>query len=120
MPGIIKTDHGNITIMEEVIANVAGMAAIENYGIVGMASRNASDGLWQMLGRDNLRKGVQVEMVDEQVVVDLYVMSQYGVSINAVAENAIHNIAYRIQDTTGLEVAAVNVHVEGIHVQNDQ
>lgn len=120
MSGVIKNENGTITITEDVIANIAGLAAIENYGIVGMASRSATDGLWQILGRDNVRKGVQVSMVDDRIVVDLYVMIQYGVSINAVAENAIHNIAYRIQDTTGVGVSSVNVHVEGIHVQADQ
>lgn len=120
MSGVIKNENGTITITEDVIANIAGLAAVENYGIVGMASRSTSDGLWQMLGRENVRKGVEVSMDNEQIVVDLYIMIQYGVSINAVAENAIHNIAYRIQDITGVGVAAVNVHVEGIHVQADQ
>lgn len=118
--GSIDTEYGKISITDDVMASIAGNAAVENYGIVGMVAKKTSDGINQLLGRDNIRKGVQVSMEDGQVTIDLYVMIQYGVSINAVAENAIHNIAYQVQENTGFPVKAVNVHVEGIRVQNDQ
>lgn len=120
MPGTVQTGFGKIVLEDDVIASIAGYATLENYGIVGMASKNASDGLWQLIGRDNIRKGVRVTTTEDQLVIDLFVMVQYGVSINAVAENIIHNVGYRIQDTTGLMVTAVNVHVEGVRVLNEQ
>lgn len=120
MPGTVQTGFGKIVVDDDVIASIAGYATLENYGIVGMASKNASDGLWQLIGRENIRKGVQVTTADDQLVVDLFVMVQYGVSINAVAENVIHNVSYRIQDMIGLDTTAVNVHVEGVRVLNEQ
>lgn len=117
MPGIISNQLGKITIHEDIIALIAGYATIENAGIIGMASKNATDGLWVVLRRDNLRKGVRVAFEDESIIIDLYVMVEYGVSINAVAENIIHNVGYKVKEFTGLQPASVNVHVEGVRVQ---
>jgi len=118
MPATIKNENGNIIVNDDVIAWLAGYATIENYGIIGMASKTASDGLWQLLGRENLRRGVQVVTQDGNITVVLYVMVQYGVSIIAVAENVIHNVSYKLGEMTGMTVESVNVHVEGVRVHN--
>lgn len=117
MPGVVSTQHGKIIINEEIFATIAGFAALENYGIVGMASKNAKDGFWELLKRENVKKGVQVSVVDNELIIDLYTIVEYGVSINAVAENIIHNVGYRLRELTGMPVSAVNVHVEGVRVQ---
>ena len=49
MAARIQTEFGNILIDNEVIARVAGLAAIECYGVVGMASINVKDGIVQLL-----------------------------------------------------------------------
>jgi uncharacterized alkaline shock family protein YloU len=116
MPGIVQNELGKITIDDEIIASIAGYATIENYGIVGMASKSATEGLWELLKRENVKKGVKVSVGEKGVRVDLYVMVEYGVSINAVANNVIDNVTYRIHDLTGLEIDAVNVHVEGVRI----
>lgn len=116
MAGVMTNDLGRITISDSVIEMIAGYAAIENFGIVGMVTKTASDGFWELLKKENLRKGVKVAVADEQVTVDLYVMVEYGVSINAVALNAIENVTYRIHEFTNLTVMAVNVHVESVRV----
>ena len=115
MPGIIKNELGNIIINEDIIATVAGYAASENYGIVGMSAKTAGDQLWNLIGGDNQKRGVKVSIVGEdEIDIDLYVSVTYGVSLTAVAQNAIGNVRYRVQDLTGLKVRNVNVHVEGI------
>lgn len=118
MPATLKNENGNIVVNDEVIASLAGYATIENYGIIGMASKTAGDGFWQLLGRENLRRGVQVSTVDDSLTIDLYVMVQYGVSIIAVAENVIHNVSYHLRKMTGLDVNSVNVHVEGVRIRD--
>lgn len=116
MPGIVTNSLGKIVVSEETIAILAGYTAIENYGIVGMAAKSAGDGLAELLKRENLRKGVKVSTADNAVIIDLFVIIQYGVSIGVVAQNVIDNVAYRVREITGLEIAAVNVYVEGVHV----
>ena len=111
------TTLGKITIADDLIASIAGYAAVENYGIVGMNSKKASDSFIELFGKDNMRRGVKVTMVSPEVIdIDLYVTLEYGVSLPAVAQNAKSNVKYRVEEMTGLTVHAVNVHVENIRV----
>ena len=111
------TTLGKITIADDLIASIAGYAAVENYGIVGMNSKKASDSFVELFGKDNMRRGVKVTMVSPEVIdIDLYVTLEYGVSLPAVAQNAKSNVKYRVEEMTGITVHAVNVHVENIRV----
>jgi len=118
MPGLIMTDFGRITLSEELIANIAGIAAGENYGIVGMNSTKAKDTLLQLTGGDNHKRGVAVTMLEggETVDIDLYVTLLYGVPLPTVAENTVQNVRYYVKDMTGITVRNVNIHVEAIRV----
>ena len=117
MAAEMTTTLGKITIADDLIASIAGYAAVENYGIVGMNSKTASDSLVELFGKDNMRRGVKVTMVSPEVIdIDLYVTLEYGGSLPAVAQNAKSNVKYRVEEMTGLTVHAVNVHVENIRV----
>ena len=117
MAAEMTTTLGKITITDDLIASIAGYAAVENYGIVGMNSKKASDSFVELFGKDNMRRGVKVTMVSPDVIdIDLYVTLEYGVSLPAVAQNAKSNVKYRVEEMTGLTVHAVNVHVENIRV----
>ncbi|MEZ4509993.1 MAG: Asp23/Gls24 family envelope stress response protein [Eubacteriales bacterium] len=111
------TSLGKITIADDLIASIAGYAAVENVGIVGMNAKKASDPFIELFGKDNMRRGVKVTVVSPDVIdVDLYVTLEYGVSLPAVAQNAKSNVKYRVEEMTGVKVNAVNVHVENIRV----
>lgn len=115
MPGIINTELGTISIPDEIVATIAGYAASENYGIVGMHAKTTGDQLWKLVGCDNQRRGVKVTCVEgDQIDIDLFVTIIYGASLTAVAENAIGNVRYRVEDMMGLKVRNVNIHVEGV------
>lgn len=107
---------GEIVIADEVIATLAGISAMECYGIVGMASKRATDGLVELLGRENLSRGVKVYTHDDQITIDLYVIVEYGISIAAVARNIIETVKYNVENFTGMNVNRVNVMVEGVRV----
>ena len=111
------TQFGKITMTDELIASIAGYAAVENVGIVGMNAKKASDSFIELCGKDNMRRGVKVTVVSPDVIdIDLYVTLEYGVSLPAVAQNAKSNVKYRVEEMTGIMVRAVNVHVENIRV----
>ena len=113
----VKNEYGKISVQEDLVSVVAGYAAVENYGIVGMCSKRTGDTLAERLGRDNIRKGIRVTPLgDGQVYIDLYVILQYGVSLPAVASNCKSNVKYRVEEFTGVNVNSVNIHVEGIRV----
>ena len=113
----VKNEYGRISIAEELVSVVAGYAAVENYGIVGMCSKRTGDTLAELLGRDSMKKGIKVTPLgDGQVDIDLYVILQYGVSLPAVASNCKSNVKYRVEEFTVVSVNSVNIHVEGIRV----
>lgn len=110
-------ENGNISVDEQVIANIAGMAAMECYGIVGMASKSASEGFFELLKKEQLAKGVKVYVEDNKVIIDLFAILQYGVKISAVAENIISRVKYSVETFAGIDVEKVNIFVQGIRVQ---
>ncbi len=116
MPREFVTDNGKISISEEVVATIAGVAATECYGIVGMASRKVKDGIAELLGRESLSKGVEVQMDGNSVAVSLYIVVGYGTKISEVARNVIDQVKYKIESGTGLQVTEVNIRVQGVKV----
>ena len=112
----IKNELGSISVVEDVITTIAGYAAIECIGIVAMASKRATDGLVELLGRENLKRGVRAVLNEDSVSINLYIIVEYGVSIAAVAKNVIETVKYRVENLVGIKVDQVNVTVEGIRV----
>ena len=110
-------EFGSIIIDDHVIASIAGMAAMECYGIVGMASKNATEGFFELLKMDQLTKGIRVNSEEDKINVDIFIVLQFGVKISVVAENIISKVKYSIESLTGIEVNKVNIFVQGVRVQ---
>lgn len=118
MFGKIDNEYGEIIIGEAVIAKLAGMVANMCYGVVGMAVRNTKDGIVSLLKPSNLTKGVKVSVEDNRLYVDLHIVVQYGVNINAISESIMHNVKYQIAKMTDFEVKEVNIFVESIRINH--
>lgn len=116
----VKTDnqYGSITISNNVIANAAGIIATSCYGVVGMAVRSPKDGIVSLLKPSNLAKGIKVSVSENEVTVDMFIVVQYGVNINAICESIIHGVKYRLSELIGFDVKTVNVFVESIRVNS--
>lgn len=113
----IDSSLGKIDVSNEVIATIAGGAAENCYGLVGMASRKAlKDGFTEMLGRDNLARGVDVKNQDGKIEIDLYIIVSYGVKISEVASNVQSTVKYTLNEMLGLDISGVNVFVQGVRV----
>jgi len=117
MPLQIVSENGKIDVADQVIAVVAGSAALDCYGLVGMASRKGlKDGIAELLGRENLSRGVEVRHEGELVHLDLYVIVSYGTKISEVAHNIQSKVKYVLEEVVGLKVDQVNVNVQGVRV----
>ncbi|UOQ43097.1 Asp23/Gls24 family envelope stress response protein [Halobacillus salinarum] len=116
----LNTKHGHITISNEVISSIAGGAAVECYGIVGMASKNQlRDGLAEMLRKENFSKGVLVRQDDENLHIDMYIIVSYGTKISEVAHNVQSQVKYTLNKTVGLSVSSVNIYIQGVRVTSE-
>lgn len=113
-----EKNPGRIEISPHAIATVAGEAVLRCYGVVGMANKNLIDGLADLLQPERWNRGVDVQVRDGQVVVDLYVVIQYGTRISEVAHGVMNGVTYALQQALGLPVAEVNVHIQGLRMSN--
>ncbi len=108
-------EYGQVKISDEVVGIIAGLAAAEVEGITSMAGGLAGN-ISEMLGRKNLSKGVKVEVGEEEVAVDLYVVVNYGVKIPDVAWKVQESVKNAVENMTGLRVVEVNIHVQGVNI----
>lgn len=116
MNATMNTNLGNVVIEDEVIAKYAGSAAVECFGVVGMAAVNVKDGLAKLLRKESLNRGVNISVKDNKITVDFHIIVSYGVSISAVADNLVSNVRYKIEEFSGLPVEKINIYVEGVRV----
>src|SRR6476660_9637683 len=115
----LRTKLGQIDISNEVIATIAGGAAVDCYGIVGMASKNQiKDGLTDILRKDNFTRGVIVRQEEDLVHIDMYIIVSYGTKISEIAHNVQSKVKYTLDKTVGLAVDTVNIFVQGVRVTN--
>lgn len=105
---------GGIHISEEVLAVTAAAAALEVEGVGSLAANLGSDIAELFSGRKNLSKGVRVSVSEAGVTVDISLLVKYGSSVQEVAKRAQDGVAAAIENATGFNVAAVNVHVAGV------
>lgn len=113
----IQTDLGHVHVLDHVLSVIAGSAAMECYGLVGMASRKQfKDGIAELLGRENLSRGVEIRREGEATHVDLYIVVSYGTKISEVAHNVQSRVKYVLNEVAGLAVDYVNIFVQGVRV----
>ena len=115
----MDTHLGNIVIDPNVIMQYAGSVAIECFGIVGMANVNVKDGLVRLLkiNSADICRGIQVSLTEgNKLSLNFHIIVAYGVSIQAVVDNLINNVKYKVEELTGLEIGKINVFVEDVKV----
>jgi uncharacterized alkaline shock family protein YloU len=111
------TSLGKVEIAPEVIEVIAGIAAAEVDGLFAMRGNFAS-GVAERFGRTTHSKGVKVELAEDGILIDLYVILNYGISIPRVAQELQSSIRQTIRSMTALEIKEINVHVVGIQMDN--
>ena len=116
MSAVLQNSMGKIIYSEDFISVLAGIYTTDCYGIVGMTSKRATDGLVELIKGENLKKGVKVYSEGNRIKIELFVIVEYGVSVGAVAENVIDAVKYNVEKLTGLIVNKVNITVNGIRV----
>ena len=117
MKGKVSNPMGEVVIDTAVIAKYAGLAAIECFGIVGMAALSVKDGFVKLLKKDSLTRGINVTLdEDNKITIDFHVIISYGVSIKTVSENLIENVKYKVEEYTGIEIKKINIYVDGVRV----
>jgi uncharacterized alkaline shock family protein YloU len=87
------------------------------YGVVGTATKDLATGIANVLSRDS-KRGISVRIEDKRIIIDVYVIIEYGTRIASVARSVMNVVKFSVERALGLPVAEVNVHVEGLRVSD--
>ena len=110
---------GSITVSPRAIATIAYHAALESYGVVGLAHKNLVNGLAQALVKEPAH-GVEVHYDGTNIDIDIYIVVEYGTRIKSVANSVANTIHYHVEKALGMPVNRVSVHVRGLRVSNTE
>ena len=109
------SENGSVNVSAGVYTDIAGTAASNCFGVKGMAARSVSDGVYHLLRKESMAKGVKVEFHDdESISIDLHIMVDNGVNLGAVGASIISEVRYVVNKCTGTQVRAVNVYIDSI------
>ncbi|HHZ13031.1 MAG: Asp23/Gls24 family envelope stress response protein [Caldicoprobacterales bacterium] len=107
-------EYGKVTFADDVVATIAGLAALEVKGVASMSA-----GIVEKFGKKSPTRGVKVEVGEKEAAVDLFMNVEYGVQIPEVAWNVQENVKKSIETMTGLTVVEVNIYIQGIEFHKE-
>ena len=109
--------RGKIEVAPAVIASIVNEAVLTCYGVVGTVPRNLAIGLVEQISTDR-KRGVEVVVQDGEIIIDIFVVIEYGTRISTVAQSIKHLVKYQVERTLELPVREVNIHVQALRVSD--
>lgn len=106
-------DGNTVQISEEVLAAIAAMSMKDVKGVAA-SGNNVRKELMEKLGWEDLARGVEVELTEDGVNVDVALSVKFDKNIMDVSAEVQEKIKSTIKDMTDLDVLAVNVRVLGV------
>ena len=108
-------ENGSVNISTSVYTDIVGTAASNCMGVKGMAARSVKDGLYHLLRKESMGKGVKVEFQEDGAIsIDLHIMVGDGVNLTAIGNAIIDEVRYMVEKCTGTQVRAVNVYIDSL------
>lgn len=105
---------GKIEVLPNAIHTIAKNATSECYGVVGITAPRLHHGRAVLLKPEMSNQGIQVRVVNDQIIVEVYVALEYGLRISEIAQNIMSSVKFSIEKMLGVPVAQVNVNVQGL------
>ncbi|MFP4589161.1 MAG: Asp23/Gls24 family envelope stress response protein [Candidatus Acetothermia bacterium] len=108
-------NKGEIEISKDVITSIAAVASTEVEGLGEMQSKAGLSGVFQR----GEKKGVETELEDGHVRINLKIAVQYGYPVHEVARKVQGKVKSEIENMTGLEVSEVNIDVQRLEFEEE-
>ena len=105
---------GKIEVLPNAIHTIAMQATSECYGVVGLTAPRLHNGQAVLLPPEQSNQGVQVRVVNEQIIVEVYVALEYGLRMSEIAHNIMSSVKFSIEKMLEVPVAQVNVNIQGL------
>ena len=110
-----ENEHGSVNVSTNVYTDIVGTAAANCFGVKGMAARSLTDGVYHLLRKESVSKGVRITFnEDNSITIDLHIIVDNNVNLNAVGASIISEVRYVVTQCTGTEVRAVNVYIDSM------
>ena len=110
-----ENENGSVNVSTSVYTDIVGTAVINCFGVKGMAARSVTDGVYHLLRKESVGKGVRVQFnEDNSISIDLHIIVDNNVNLNAVGASIISEVRYVVTNCTGTEVRAVNVYIDSM------
>ena len=109
--------NGSVNVSTNVYTDIVGTAATNCFGVKGMAARSLTDGVYHLLRKESVGKGVRVNFnEDDSISIDLHIIVDNNVNLNAVGASIISEVRYVVTMCTGTEVRAVVVYIDSMMI----
>ena len=105
---------GKIEVLPNAIHTIAMQAASECYGVVGLTAHRLRNGQAVLLLPEQSNQGVQVRVVNEHIIIEVYVALEYGLRMSEIAHNIMSSVKFSVEKMLGVPVAQVNVNIQGL------
>ena len=102
---------GKTTIAPDVLLTIARLATLEIQGVSRMAS---IPGGVSWIPKRSQADGIRIEIEDDRVYANIYVILQHNVNVREVSRNIQREVTRSISKMVGMEVGRVNIHIEDI------
>jgi len=107
---IATTERGRISIAHSAVVQIVGAAAAESYGVVALSGR----GRLSRLVPWGIKKGVDLDLRDGGLVIELRVIVEHGVKLAEIASTVRSRVQYELERMVGLPIASLEVHIDGV------
>ena len=109
--------NGSVNVSTNVYTEIVGTAATNCFGVKGMAARSLTDGVYHVLRKESVSKGVKVQFHEDGTIsIDLHIIVDNNVNLSAVGASIIEQVRYVVTKCTGTEVRAVNVYIDSMMI----
>ncbi len=113
---ILDKDLGEVKIADDVLAVCAVNAALRTPGVAHLSGGITDSISETFLRKELLSKGIKINQTEKGVVVDVYIIVNYGVKIPVVAWDTQGNVKKELETMTSRKVLGVNIHVQGVDI----
>ena len=112
-----NNESGSVNISAGVYTDIVGTAVSNCFGVKGMAARSVTDGVYHLLRKESVSKGVRVQFHEDGTIsIDLHIVVDNNVNLSAVGASIIEQVRYEVTNCTGTEVRAVNVYIDSMMI----
>jgi uncharacterized alkaline shock family protein YloU len=113
------TTLGTIHISPNALATIAYHATLTSYGVVNLAPKDLAEGIATTFTREPAH-GVAVHYNGEEIDIDVHIIIEYGTRITSVAASVANAVRYQVEKALGMPVHNVNIHVQGLHISENE